>query len=231
MSDQIYWACAETLTLAVQLPAANLPPAAELRQRLTVALDSFVAKGRSAGLSDVDLAEARYALTAFIDEQILKSSWPGRAEWMNQPLQLVFYREYTAGENFFNRMRALLQRGSSPALQIYYLCLALGFRGAYGVSGDVQGLSSLMDAARGQVSHGLPPASKLGPHALPKDRVARVRDSNAVLFAMVGACLFVTLAVAGGLAFALRSDLKQALTTFPETAASAAPDPAVKAAR
>ena len=103
-SDQIYWACADALVLAVQLPAAaSLPPASELQQRLMTLLDGIVAKGRKAGVPDVELAEARYALTAFMDEQILKSNWPGRAEWMNQPLQLQLYREFTAGENFFKR--------------------------------------------------------------------------------------------------------------------------------
>ena len=68
VNDQIYWTCADVLVLAVQLPAATtLPPVPELQQRLMAALDGIVSKGRSAGVPDVELAEARYALTAFID--------------------------------------------------------------------------------------------------------------------------------------------------------------------
>jgi type VI secretion system protein ImpK len=150
MLEPIYWACADVVILAVQLPNAPvLPSAAELRQRLVTALDAMVTRGRSAGIGDADLAEARYALVAFVDEQILKSNWPGRAEWMSQPLQMQLYREYRAGENFFVRMRALLQRGgASMALEVYYLCLVLGFRGAYGVSGEAGALTGYSDAAR-----------------------------------------------------------------------------------
>ena len=67
---------------------------------------------------------------AFIDERILKSNWLGRAEWMKNPLQLELFGEYTAGENFFTRMRALLNRREwSASLEVYYLCLGLGFHG------------------------------------------------------------------------------------------------------
>src|SRR5712675_2203910 len=108
MSDAIYWPCADVLILAAQLASANnLPPASDLRQRVIDVLDRMVSAARTAGVPEADIAEARYALVAFIDEQVLKSSWPGRVEWMNQPLQLTLYREYTAGENFFARMRAL----------------------------------------------------------------------------------------------------------------------------
>src|SRR6188768_1884224 len=149
MNAQIYLVCADSLRLAVRLPtASDLPSAGELRQRVVAALEGVMTRGRAAGLPEADLAEARYALVAFIDEQVLKSSWPGRAEWMSQPQQLLDYREYTAGENFFVRLRALLQNGGRPfALQIYYLCMALGFRGAYGVSGDVSAVNGLIEAA------------------------------------------------------------------------------------
>jgi type VI secretion system protein ImpK len=221
MHDKIYWVCAEVLALAVQLPvAANLPPAAELRQRLITTLDGIVSKGRAAGIPDAELAEARYALTAFLDEQILKSSWPGRAEWMNQPLQLLLYREYTAGENFFARLRALLQRGTpSPALQIYYLCMVLGFRGQYGISGDIGSLSSFSEHARQQLGRALPAPAKLGPNAQPKDRARAVTTSNALVYALAIGCLLVAILVIGGLSWALSSSVDSALASMPEAAA------------
>ena len=89
MNEAMFWACADVLILGSQLPrAANLPPPAELRQRILTALDAMVGKGRELGVPDIELVEARYALVAFIDEQILKANWPGRAEGMGQPLQL-----------------------------------------------------------------------------------------------------------------------------------------------
>jgi type VI secretion system protein ImpK len=229
MHDRIYWACADVLVLAVQLPsAANLPPAAELRQRLISTLDQMVTKGRKEGIADADLAEARYALTAFIDEQILKSTWPGRAEWMNQPLQLVLFRENTAGENFFVRMRAHLQHPTpSAALQIYYLCLALGFRGQYGLSGDMSSLSSFTQHGREQLSRILSSGATIGPNARPKERARAVKTSNLLVYALVVGCLLLVIGVMGGLSWALSSSVDDALLAMP---GSGSAEPAAKQA-
>ncbi|HET9958734.1 MAG TPA: type IVB secretion system protein IcmH/DotU [Polyangiaceae bacterium] len=192
MNEPVYWACGDILVLAAQLPLSqNLPPPAELRQRMLTALDAMVGRGRAVGVPDPDLAEARYALTAFIDEQILKSNWPGKSEWMQQPLQLLLYREFTAGENFFVRLRALLQQGNRGiALEAYYLCLLLGFRGAYGVSGDMQSLQGFVEAARQQIQRGLPSANKFGPHVEPKDRAQAARGSGLTILILAVACVF-----------------------------------------
>jgi type VI secretion system protein ImpK len=224
MNAQIYRVCADTLRLALRLPTAvDLPTAQELRQRAVATLDGITAQGRAVGLPDADLAEARYALVAFIDEQVLKSSWHGRAEWMSQPLQLIYYREYTAGENFFVRLRALLQSGSRPfALEIYYLCMALGFRGAYGVSGDVSAINGLLEAARRELGKHLPGTSKFGPNAGARDLLGADRKSNAVLIALVVGCLCLVLLVLVGLHFELRSELGEALRALSNPATPAA---------
>ena len=217
MSEPVYWACADILILAAQFPLSqNLPPPAELRQRMLTALDAMVGRGRAVGVPDPDLAEARYALTAFIDEQILKSNWPGRAEWMGQPLQLQLYGEYTAGENFFNRLRMLLQQGGTAlALEVYYLCLALGFRGTYGNSADQRPLTQFSDAARQRVTKGLPSASKLGPHAEPHERVGAARSTNAPLIGLIVGCIVVALLVVFGLERILHMHLKETLQAMP----------------
>ena len=108
-----------------------------------------------------------HAVVAFIDERILQSNWPGRTEWMASPLQLLLYREYTAGENFFARMRALLNRGSpSGALEVYYLCLALGFSGASPGAGGMQAARSYQEAARELLTRSVRGAP-LSPNAIP----------------------------------------------------------------
>jgi type VI secretion system protein ImpK len=217
MSDRVYWACADVLMVGVQLPTSpSLPAPAELRQRLLTALDAMVGKGRSLGIQDADLAEARYALVAFLDEQILKSSWYGRNEWMGQPLQLLLYQHNTAGENFFVRLRSLLQQGNRPeALHAYYLCLTLGFRGAYGVSGDMASLSSFTDAARKQLVSSLVPTNKLGPHAEPRERVQKTKSSSAPLIALIVGSLLLTALVVFGLDRLLQSDVHDALRAMP----------------
>jgi type VI secretion system protein ImpK len=224
MSDAIYWPNADVLILASQLASAgNLPAPAELRQRVTDILERMVGSARAAGISEPDIAEARYALVAFIDEQILKSSWHGRGEWMNQPLQLIFYREFAAGENFFARMRALLnQGGRETALQVYYLCLALGFRGAYGVSGDPGALETFTNAAQQQLLRRLPSPTKISPNAQPRDRARAAKTGVGALVGILVGCAVVLIGVIASLQWSLRSTVSDALQVMPPTTASSA---------
>jgi type VI secretion system protein ImpK len=217
MSDRVYAVCADVLMLAATFPLTpSLAPAGELRQRLQTALDALVGRGRAAGIAEADLADIRFALVAFLDEQILKANWPGRAEWMNQPLQLVLYNQYTAGETFFLRLRSLLAEGNrADALLAYYLCLALGFRGQYGASPDSSALTSFMQAALPQLTRGLPRSDKLGPNAVPSERAKQTKNSNAALIAFVVAALLVSAAVLFGLQRLVSSEVRAALEAMP----------------
>jgi type VI secretion system protein ImpK len=227
MSDRVYGVCSDVLMLAVRFPfAPSLPPAPELRQRLQTALDLLIGKGRAAGISDPDLAEIRYALVAFIDEQILKSNWPGRTEWMRQPLQLLFYQTTAAGEVFFTRMRSLLNDGNRlDPLSLYALLLLLGFRGQYGASGDAAGPASFLDAARHQLSRTLPRIDRLAPHAEPGERAQKRKVSNAPLIAFIVGGLLVAFGSVVGLERVLASDVEGALEKLPATAKPAVPQP------
>src|ERR1019366_5750212 len=105
---RMYWACAESLCLASELPSARaLPPPAGLQRRLAGLLEDMTRRCRESGIPDEDINEARYAIVAFADEQIFRSAWPGRAQWMRQPLQLSYFNENTAGEGFFRHMAGL----------------------------------------------------------------------------------------------------------------------------
>jgi type VI secretion system protein ImpK len=207
--------------LAVSFPhSPSMGSAGELRQRLQVALDAMVGRGRAAGIQEPDLADMRYAVVAFLDEQILKSNWPGRNEWMSQPLQLVLFNQYTSGEHFFNRLRALLGEGRAEAIAAYQLCLALGFRGQFGTGGDQTALSSFAQAALQQVSRNLPRADKLGPHAIPADRAQQVKSSNAPLIAFAAGGLLIALGLLFGLERLVKSDVQKTLDALPQGALS-----------
>lgn len=219
MSQRVYAACAEVLMLAVSFPhAPSMGGAGELRQRLQVALDKMVGDGRAAGIAEPDLADMRYAVVAFLDEQILKTNWPGRNEWMSQPLQLVLFNQYTAGEHFFNRLRSLMGEGRSEAVAAYQLCLSLGFRGQFGAGADPGALAGFSQAALQQVSRSLPRSDKLGPHAVPADRAEKAKSSNAPLIAFAVCGLVVALGLLVGLERLVHSDVQKALDTLPQAA-------------
>lgn len=166
MLEEMHRICAKPLLCALAFPG-GIPAAQPLEVRAWFAaqLDRMEAEGQALGLEDADLQEASYALVAFIDERVLRSSWPGREEWMKQPLQLLRYRENVAGENFFRRLRALLQAPRRlPAIQAYALCLALGFRGVYQRSADAAALARFQRAAFRRLLAVLPSAELSSPH-------------------------------------------------------------------
>src|SRR5580693_2257190 len=99
MIDSMYWTCAEVLSLGAQLGTArDLPAPDVLARRIATLLDEVDKRGAEAKLPKQDLDDARYAIVAFIDEQLFKSPWSGRQQWMLEPLQLTYFNENTAGE-------------------------------------------------------------------------------------------------------------------------------------
>jgi type VI secretion system protein ImpK len=167
---KMYWACSDPLTLASQLAnARDLPSPDVLQRRVAGLFDQMTRKCREAGFPDEDSLEAKYAIAAFTDEQIFRSAWPGRAQWMGQPLQLVYFNENTAGEGFFQRMARLQSQPQRVhVLEIYYLCLCLGFQGQYAVRGG-EGLGPIIDQVGARLGASTGAADTISPHGDPRD--------------------------------------------------------------
>ncbi len=85
------------------------------------------------GAEDYD--QARFAICAWIDETILSSSWEWRAEWQKNQLQRRYYNTTDAGQEFFERLNNLGMH-QQEVREIFYLCLAMGFKGQYCHEGD-----------------------------------------------------------------------------------------------
>lgn len=128
----------------------------------------FVALEQQAFSLQVDASHVehiKYALAAFIDEAVMSSLWPQRLEWMGRPLQLQFFGEHLAGEGFFTRLSMLRQSGiaQTDLLEVYYVCLQLGFQGMYRMRGPEHlqalqvGLKSQIESARGVIDPCLSP--------------------------------------------------------------------------
>lgn len=185
---EMYWACADALTLGSRISHGSKLPAADvLESRIAGVLDEMAERARAAGIPEQDITEARYALCAYLDERILAVDWPGRQAWTARPLQLTYFNENTAGEGFFQRLAAL---EASPrqlhVLQVYYLCLALGFRGQFAVRGEV-GLGEVLDRVARRLSAALPPSDVISPRGEPVGAVrSMVRRELPLVAASIG---------------------------------------------
>ena len=83
--------------------------------------------------------DARFAVVAFLDESVLNLRSAVFADWVRKPLQEELFGVHVGGEIFFRNLERLMGQVDSPVLadilEVYLLCLALGYAGRYSVSG------------------------------------------------------------------------------------------------
>lgn len=120
-----------------------------------------------------DYNEARFAICAWGDEAILRSQWEGRTQWQKEPLQRLYFQTTDAGKEFFERLNKLGPQ-QKEAREIFYLCLAMGFKGQYHQEGDAMLLEQLKTSNLKFLlgsSIGLPPLDRgeLFPEAYPAE--------------------------------------------------------------
>jgi type IV/VI secretion system ImpK/VasF family protein len=100
-----------------------------LRQQTVQSIESL----HDEQLTDKDISSIRYALAALLDELMAHSSWHEKDKWLARPLQVILFDDHLAGEKFFVKLADLLtELTTQPViLQVYYICLQLGFQGKY----------------------------------------------------------------------------------------------------
>src|SRR5271154_5026585 len=97
-----------------------------------------------------DIRTATLAAVAYLDESILNSSNPIFGSWHSMPLQEELFGHHVAGETFFENLDKLMSRPDShdvaDVLELYVLCMLMGYKGRYGLAGP-EATRSLADAA------------------------------------------------------------------------------------
>ncbi len=132
----------EVLTAIARLRAnrQSVADGATFRNHVKQLLTSGHEDARRAGYVSDDVRLAVYAIVVFLDESILNSPLPALAGWSRKPLQEELFGEHMGGEVFFENLRTLIGRQDSEeladVLEVYQLCLLLGFRGRYGAAGQ-----------------------------------------------------------------------------------------------
>lgn len=123
---------------------------AQIKQVLAVADQ----QARAAGYAGPTVKQAVYAYIALLDESVLNAGQAMFADWSRQPLQEEVFGEHMAGESFFRALQDLLGRQDSEeiadVLEVFQLCLLLGFHGRYG--SDVVGLRTMEAAVQAKIA-------------------------------------------------------------------------------
>jgi type VI secretion system protein ImpK len=173
-SGNLALAYQETLTSIVRLKGnrQTVSDAQYFRQQFIGALKLANEDGRTRGYSDESIRDARFAVVAFLDETVLNSRNSVFSDWPRRPLQEELFGVHVGGEAFFQNLERLMRQPDSAhladVLEVYLLCLTLGYAGKYSVSGSgelmslKQSLSSRIRRIRGP-AHELSPSWKPGP--------------------------------------------------------------------
>ena len=114
---------------------------------------------KEGGFSPDDYGLARFMVCAWVDEVVLSSCWNQRNLWQREQLQRIFYNTVEAGEEAFEKLNSLGFH-QSQVREVYYVCLALGFKGRFIHPGDeylldqlkVSNLKLLMGSSVGSLS-------------------------------------------------------------------------------
>jgi type VI secretion system protein ImpK len=179
--------------LRLATSAINLPG---LRARVLDVLKRLEREGRDAGFESGDIQQAEFALVAFIDEAIAGGSIPEKEVWSASPLQSELFGLNYAGEEFYRRLHELRQRpGSNTSLlEVYYLCLVLGFKGKY-LLDNPEVLRQLVEDTKADIIRGKDArlSRQLSPHGMPQENLGGVvaRDLPAWVLAASAAGLAV----------------------------------------
>lgn len=122
--------CSKALLFVLHLRSSGrYADAQSMRQRCKELLTEFEEESDRLGFEVKDMQAIKYAIVAFIDETVLTSDWEHKDSWAANPLQLDLYKHYGAGEHFFELLKKSQTR--PQILEVFYLCMALGFKGKY----------------------------------------------------------------------------------------------------
>lgn len=94
----------------------------------------FAQNAHQARYTAEQVQDAQYALCAFLDESVLNAPNSNIRQHLElHPMQYKYFGRHLAGEGFFDKLDVLRQdvRTNLDVLEVYHLCLALGFQGKY----------------------------------------------------------------------------------------------------
>lgn len=143
-----------TVIVRMQAQRQHASVAETFRARIKAALADVERDAIAAGYSGQDIRDTHFALVAFLDSVVFHSNDPVRPEWEKQTLQEELFGQTDAGVVFFEKLDSFRSRPDSnhlaDVLEVYLLCLLLGFEGRY--SGRLRGeLDSIAEKVRRRI--------------------------------------------------------------------------------
>ncbi|HSI88801.1 MAG TPA: type IVB secretion system protein IcmH/DotU, partial [Pyrinomonadaceae bacterium] len=158
--------------LILRLKAGIVAPSNDLRPKIAGMLQDFEKRAERYRFNHKIVQVSKFALAAFVDETVLTNNFPLKNEWEKNPLQLEYFGEQLAGNKFFDKLDAMLKQieVTQDAVEVYYFCMLLGFKGRYAVYEQDKLLATMQRTANALVKVGKIKPVELSPHWLANDQ-------------------------------------------------------------
>lgn len=159
----------ELLTAIIRLRTdrQDVTNAEVFRAQVLAAVKTADQHARARGYTDDDIRLALFAVIAFLDESILNLRKPIFKDWVRRPLQEELFGRHVAGELFFDNLQQILGRRDTEdvadLLEVYYLCLLLGYLGKYSIVSKAD-LRSLMGQVEEKIQRVRKSSRELSPN-------------------------------------------------------------------
>src|SRR5215813_1599967 len=172
------------LTSVVRLQASrqHIPDAESFRRRIKGTLQEIEQISVPAGYDGHDIRDTHFAVVALLDSVVLHSNDPVRSDWERRLLQEELFGQTDAGVVFFEKLAHFQSRRDSEQLanilEVYLLCLLLGFEGRY--SGGLRGeLESIIERTRRRIDKIRQPSRHISPAGmLPTDPAPQISQDR-----------------------------------------------------
>ncbi len=188
------------LELVLKIQSGAIDPSNDIRPLADDLLRQIEQGGVQLRVDPHKIRDVKFALVAFLDETVLspKFDFPLRSEWERSPLQLIYFQEHLAGVKFFDRLEEMMRDldANGDVVEVYYLCLLLGFKGKY----NVYLLEEQLKEVVKRVADRLRAADRLRPNALSArwratDQPSPPQDPGVPLWVKIGGPALIILAV------------------------------------
>ena len=161
-----------TFDLILRLKAGIVQPSNTLRPQIAGLLKEFEERAIRYRHRESIIQVAKFGLASFVDETVLTNNFPLKEEWEKYPIQLEYFGEQLAGNKFYEKLDAMLRQidVTADAVEVYYVCMLLGFKGRYAVYEQEKLLKIMQKTADALVKVGKISKVELSPHWLANDQ-------------------------------------------------------------
>lgn len=183
--------------LILRLKAGIVQPSNDLRPKIASLLKDFEERALRYRYRESIIQVAKFGLASFVDETVLTNNFPLKEDWEKYPIQLEYFGEQLAGNKFYDKLEAMLRQidVTQDAVEVYYVCMLLGFKGRYAVYEHDKLLATMQRTADELVKIGKISSVELSPHWLVQDQPVPPEKKGMPIWAKITAF--------GGLGFAV----------------------------